>query len=289
MQFSRSKKSLRNLIKYRLGVLGLFLTFIMVFIAIFASVLAPHDPYEQDVAKRFVPPIWSEDWEKKHLLGTDHVGRDLLSRIIYGARISLSVGVFSVMIAATIGIILGLLAGYFMGITDSIISYLIDAMLSFPYVLLAMVLVATLGASFRNVFIVLGVTSWPLYSRVIRTEVLRIKEMDYVRACRAMGMRDARIMAYEILPNLINSIIVIATIQAAAMIISESFLSFLGLGVQPPIPSWGGMLAEGKDHMLEMWWLAAFPGIAIFLAAMGINLLGDGLRDYFDPFRKIRL
>lgn len=282
-------KLLRNLMKYRLGFFGFFLTIVMLFIAIFAPILSPHDPYDQDISKRFMPPFWHENGAKEHVLGTDHVGRDLLSRIIYGARISLSVGLFAVLIAATIGIILGLLAGYYMGAIDSVISYLIDTMLSFPYVLLAMALVATLGASFRNVFIVLGITSWPLYARVIRTEVLRIKEMDYIRAAKALGMKDLRVILFEIFPNLINSVIVIGTIQTATMIISESFLSFLGLGVQPPIPSWGGMLAEGKDHMLDMWWLAALPGMAIFLTAMGINLFGDGLRDFFDPLKRKQL
>jgi len=276
----------RHVRKHILGALGLGVTLCMVLVALLAPLLAPYDPYDQDVAKRFQPPIWHSEGNTDHVLGTDHVGRDLLSRLVYGARISLSVGVFAVSIAATIGIVLGLLAGYYMGKTDALISYLIDMMMSYPYVLLAMALVATLGASFRNVFIVLGLTSWPLYARVIRTEVLRIKEMDYIQSAKAVGMNDIRILLLEVIPNLFNTIIVICTVQTAAMIISESFLSFLGLGVQPPIPSWGGMLSEGRTYMLEMGWLAALPGMAIFLTAMGINLLGDGLRDFFDPFKR---
>lgn len=276
----------RHVRKHIMGALGLGVTASMVFVALFAPYLAPYDPYDQDVTKRFQPPLWHPDGRTDHLLGTDHVGRDLLSRLIYGARISLSVGIFAVLIAATIGIVLGLLAGYYMGKADAVISYLIDMMMSFPYVLLAMALVATLGASFRNVFIVLGLTSWPLYARVIRTEVLRIKEMDYIQSAKAVGMNDIRILLSEVIPNLFNTIIVICTVQTAAMIISESFLSFLGLGVQPPIPSWGGMLSEGRTYMLEMGWLAALPGMAIFLTAMGINLSGDGLRDFFDPFKR---
>ncbi len=272
--------------KHIMGVFGLSVTVGMVFIALFAPFLAPYDPYDQDVANRFQPPLWHSDGNIDHILGTDHVGRDLFSRLIYGARISLSVGIFAVLIAATIGIVLGLLAGYYMGKVDAVISYLIDMMMSFPYVLLAMALVATLGASFRNVFVVLGLTSWPLYARVVRAEVLRIKEMDYIQSAKAVGMNDVRIILSEIIPNLFNTIIVICTVQTAAMIISESFLSFLGLGVQPPIPSWGGMLSEGRTYMLEMGWLAALPGMAIFLTAMGINLLGDGLRDFFDPFKR---
>jgi peptide/nickel transport system permease protein len=269
-----------------MGVFGLSVTVCMVFFAVFAPLLAPYDPYDQDVANRFQPPIWHADGGMDHILGTDHVGRDLLSRLIYGARISLAVGIFAVLIAATIGIVLGLLAGYYMGKADAVISYLIDMMMSFPYVLLAMALVATLGASFRNVFVVLGMTSWPLYARVVRAEVLRIKEMDYIQSAKAMGMNDVRIILSEVVPNLFNSIVVICTVQTAAMIINESFLSFLGLGVQPPIPSWGGMLSEGRTYMLEMGWLAALPGMAIFLTAMGINLFGDGLRDFFDPFKR---
>jgi len=274
------------MMKHIMAVFGLAVTLCMVFAAVFAPVLAPYHPYDQDVSNRFQPPFWHSDGNPDHILGTDHVGRDLLSRLIYGARISLSVGIFAVLIAASIGIFLGLLAGYYMGTVDAVISYLIDMMMSFPYVLLAMALVATLGASFRNVFIVLGLTSWPLYARVIRAEVLRIKEMDYIQSARAVGMNDIRIILSEVVPNLFNSIIVICTVQTAAMIISESFLSFLGLGVQPPVPSWGGMLSEGRAYMLEMGWLAALPGMAIFLTAMGINLLGDGLRDFFDPFKR---
>ncbi len=272
--------------KYRFGILGAFLTMIMIVSALLAPFLSPWDPYDQDISKRFTPPSWHEQGNRKYLLGTDHVGRDTLSRLIYGSRISLSVGLFAVLISGTIGIILGLLSGYFSGLIDSIISYLIDLMLSVPYILLAMALVATFGASYVNVFIVLGITGWPIYARVIRSEVLRIREMEYIRAATALGMKSRRIIFLEILPNLLNNILVIGTIQAAQVIIAESFLSFLGLGVQPPIPSWGGMLAEGRENMLEMWWLAAFPGIAIFLTALGMNLLGDGLRDFFDPFKR---
>ena len=280
---STFRKLLRSGFKYRLAIFGFSVTILMVFIALFAPFLAPHDPYTQDISKRFLPPVWEEKGTIEHLLGTDHVGRDVLSRLIYGARISLSVGLFSVAIAATFGIIFGLLAGYYMGMVDLVIGYFVDLMLSVPFVLLALALVATLGAGFLNVFIVLGVTSWPLYARVIRTEVLRIKSMEYVTAARALGMKDTRIILFEILPNLANTVIVIATIQTAVMIIEEAFLSFLGLGVQPPIPSWGVMLSEGRAHMLRMWWLATFPGIAISITAAGINLFGDGLRDFLGP------
>ena len=281
-----SRKIFKGLIKYRLGIFGFLLTCIVALTAIFAPFIAPHDPYAQDITKRLMPPVWDEGGSIVHLLGTDQVGRDTLSRIIYGARISLMVGLFAVIIAASIGIVMGLLAGYFMGPIDAVISYLVDSMLSIPYVLLAMVMVATFGASFKNVFIVLGVTSWPVYARLIRTEVLRIREIDYVTSAKAIGMSHPKILCSEIFPNLFNSIIVVCTIQTATMIIAESFLSFLGLGVQPPIPSWGGMLAEGRAHLLSMWWLATFPGIAIFASALGINLFGDGLRDILDPIKR---
>jgi peptide/nickel transport system permease protein len=281
-----SRKIFKGLIKYRLGIFGFLLTCLVAFTAIFAPFLAPYDPYAQNITKRLMPPIWDEGGSIAHLLGTDQVGRDTLSRIVYGARISLMVGLFAVIIAASIGIVMGLLAGYFMGPIDAVISYLVDGMLSIPYVLLAMALVATFGASFKNVFIVLGVTSWPVYARLIRTEVLRIREMDYVTSAKAIGMSHSKILCSEIFPNLFNSIIVVCTIQTATMIIAESFLSFLGLGVQPPIPSWGGMLADGRAHLLSLWWLATFPGIAIFASALGINLFGDGLRDILDPIKR---
>ena len=280
------RKLIRNAVKYRFGILGAFLTISMITIALSAPWLAPHDPFEQDIIMRFTPPSWHEGGSGDYLLGTDRVGRDILSRLIYGARISLSVGLFSVLISAVIGVSLGLLAGYYVGTVDSVVSYLIDMMLSVPYILLAMALVATLGASFVNVFIVLGITGWPIYARVTRAEVLRIREMDYVQAAKAVGMGNLRIVLLEVFPNLFNTIIVIGTVRTAQVILSESFLSFLGLGVQPPIPSWGSMLAEGRNNMLSMWWLATFPGLAIFATTLGINLLGDGLRDYFDPVKR---
>lgn len=280
------RKLIRNAVKYRFGLLGAFLTIAMITIALSAPWLAPHDPFEQDIIMRFTPPSWHEGGNSEYLLGTDRVGRDILSRLIYGARISLSVGLFSVLISAVIGVSLGLMAGYYAGTVDAGVSYLIDMMLSVPYILLAMALVATLGASFVNVFIVLGITGWPIYARVTRAEVLRIREMDYVQAAKAVGMGNLRIVLLEVFPNLFNTIIVIGTVRTAQVILSESFLSFLGLGVQPPIPSWGSMLAEGRNNMLSMWWLATFPGLAIFATTLGINLLGDGMRDYFDPVKR---
>ncbi|RMF93941.1 MAG: ABC transporter permease [Nitrospinota bacterium] len=272
--------------KLRAGIVGFLLVFSMVLCALFAPYIAPYDPYEQDIFKRLVPPVWDERGGTDHLLGTDQLGRDILSRIIFGSRISLSVGIIAVLIAGTLGVLLGLIAGYYGGRIDTIISFAVNVMLSFPTILLAMAIVAVLGPSFTNMFIVLGITGWPIYTRVVRAEVYNYREREFTLAARALGMWDRRIMLRHILPNLINTIVVLATVEVARMIIRESFLSFLGLGIPPPTPSWGVMLSEGRAFMLGMWWLATFPGMAIFLTTLGINLLGDGLRDLLDPYAK---
>ncbi len=275
--------ALRILWKLRMGVLGAMIVCFVCALAIFAPYVAPYNPYEGDITKRLVPPFWAEKGSTAHLLGTDHIGRDLLSRIIFGSRVSLVVGSVSVLIATTIGVLLGLIAGYHGKIWDWIISSMVNIMITFPFVLLALAVIAVVGPNFRNMLLVLGLTAWPVFTRVVRAEVLKWKEIDFVQAARAMGMKGNRIIFSEIFPNLFSSVIVLSSLEVARMIIVEAFLSFLGLGVQPPTPSWGGMLGESRVYMLTSWWLATFPGIAIFITTLGINLVGDGMRDFFDP------
>jgi len=275
--------SLQKLWKFRAGVLGLLIVAAVSGLATFAGTVSQHDPYDQEIAKRLTPPVWDERGSSAHPLGTDPVGRDVLSRLIYGGRVSLATGVVSVLIAAVIGIALGLLGGYYGGNVDSVINNLVNVMMAFPFMLLALTAIAVMGPSFRNLVIVLGITGWPIYTRIVRAETYQLKALEFVTAARAMGFSSLTIITKHIFPNLINTIIVTSSLEVARMIIQESFLSFLGLGVQPPTPSWGGMLGEGRTYMLTHPWLATLPGLAIFVTTLGINLLGDGLRDLLDP------
>jgi peptide/nickel transport system permease protein len=274
---------LRKMWHLRLGVVGAVLLFCLVTTAVFCPVLAPHDPYKQNIMKRLRPPVWLKGGTSENLLGTDHLGRDILSRIMYGSRISLVVGVSAVVLQVIIGVALGLLAGYYGGKADSVISFMVNSMMGFPFILLAMSLVAVLGPSLQNIIIALGVTQWTVFTRVTRIETMKQREQEYVLAATSLAFTTKRILLRHVLPNLIPSLTVLATVEVARAIIRESLLSFLGLGIQPPTPSWGTMLAEGRDYMLMQWWLAALPGAAIFISALGINLLGDALRDVMDP------
>jgi peptide/nickel transport system permease protein len=276
----------RRLLRLRWGVGAAGVLLLIVATAVFAPLIAPYDPLAVDIRHRLSPPAWMEHGAAEHLLGTDQVGRDLLARMIYGGRVSLVVSVAAVVISATIGVLLGLGAGYFGGNTDWTIMTVINVMLTFPFVLLALAVIAVLGPSLLNMIIVLGVAGWPIYARVIRAETLAIREREFVVAGRALGMSHLRLMFRQILPNLVSTIVVIATLQVAQVIILESFLSFLGLGVQPPTPAWGNMLGEGRLYMLNSWWIATFPGLAIFLTTLVINLMGNALRDWLDPHLK---
>jgi ABC-type dipeptide/oligopeptide/nickel transport system permease subunit len=276
----------RRLARLRWGVGAAGVLLLIIATAVFAPLIAPHDPLAVDIRHRLSPPAWMEHGTAEHLLGTDQVGRDLLARMIYGGRVSLAVAVASVIISATIGVLLGLGAGYFGGNTDWTIMTVINVMLTFPFVLLALAVIAVLGPSLMNMIFVLGVAGWPIYARVVRAETLAIREREFVLAGRALGMSHGRLVFRQILPNLVSTIVVIATLQVAQVVILESFLSFLGLGVQPPTPAWGNMLGEGRLYMLNSWWIATFPGLAIFLTTLVINLMGNALRDWLDPHLK---
>jgi peptide/nickel transport system permease protein len=282
-----ASRSLRRLWRLKWGLVAAALMLVIVGTALAGPWIVPHDPVAVDIRHRLAPPAWMDGGTPDHLLGTDQVGRDLFSRMIYGGRVSLLIGVAAVLVSSTIGVLLGLGAGYFGPRVDWTIMTLVNVMLTFPFVLLALAVIAVLGPSLVNMVIVLGVADWPLYARVIRVETLAIRERDFITAGRALGMSHLRMIFRQILPNLVSIIIVIATLQVARVIILESFLSFLGLGVQPPTPAWGNMLGEGRVYMLNSWWIAAFPGLAIFVTTLAINLMGNALRDWLDPHMKL--
>ena len=279
--------SLRRLWRLKWGLGAGVIMLLIVASAVLAPWIASHGPLQVNIQNRLAPPAWMAGGSLQHPLGTDQVGRDLLSRMIYGGRASLVIGVSAVLLSAIIGVLLGLGAGYFGGRADWAIMTLVNVMLAFPFVLLALAVIAVLGPSLPNMIVVLGVADWPLYARVIRAETMAIREREFITAGRALGMSHSRLIFRQILPNLVSAIVVIATLQVARVIILESFLSFLGLGIQPPTPAWGNMLGEGRAYMLNSWWIAAFPGLAIFVTTLAINLMGNALRDWLDPHLKL--
>jgi peptide/nickel transport system permease protein len=229
------------------------------------------------------PPFWLPDGSWQHPLGTDHLGRDVYSRLVYGAKISLTISVLAALLGAAVGVVAGLLAGYLRGRCDVVIMRIVDLNLAFPLILLALAVVALLGASLRNLVIVMSITTWMIYARVVRGLSLTLREQEFVQAVRALGAHDLRIIARHVLPNAFAPILVIWTLEVARVILMESALSFLGLGVPPPTPTWGRMLAEGRDYLTVAGWISIFPGLAIMVTVLGINFLGDGLRDALDP------
>ncbi len=277
----------RRLWRLKWGLAAAAVMLLIVGVSVAAPWIVPYSPVEVDIRHRLAPPAWMEGGTPDHLLGTDAIGRDLLSRMMYGGRVSLVIAVAAVLVSASIGVLLGLAAGYFGPKVDWTIMTLVNVMLTFPFVLLALAVIAVLGPSLVNMIIVLGVADWPLYARVIRAETMALRERDFMTAARALGMSHLRIIFRQILPNLVSVIVVIATLQVARVIILESFLSFLGLGVQPPTPAWGNMLGDGRVYMLNSWWIAAFPGAAIFITTLTINLMGNALRDWLDPHMKL--
>jgi peptide/nickel transport system permease protein len=272
----------RRRISFR-AVFGLGVLLVMGGSAVLAPQLAPWDPTRQMLLKRLRPPMWQERGLREHPLGTDHLGRDILSRILHGGRISLGVGLTAVTLSALIGVTLGLAAGFFGGRADTLIMRLVDVFLAIPYILLAMGVVFALGPSLLNVILVMGCTRWVQFARIVRADVLSIREREFVAGARARGNRPLRLLLRHVLPNALTPIIVVATLELAFMIIYESALSFLGLGVQPPTPTWGWMLSDGRNYVATAWWLATFPGLAIMLTVLAVNLLGDWLRDTLDP------
>ena len=262
------------------GVVGLTVLGVVLLGALLAPWLAPHDPNDQDVSRRLTPPFQSRS---AFLLGTDHVGRDVLSRIIYGARIAWLIGSSAVLLAGTLGVTLGLISGFYGGIVDDVIMWIASVELAFPFILLAIVVAAALGTGLTNLILVLTVVSWVAYSRVVRGETLVQREQEFVQAARALGSSNLRILFRHVLPNVFTPVIIIATFEFSRMIISEAALSFLGLGVQPTVPSWGSMLADGRQYLATAWWVATLPGLGITVTVLAINLVGDWLRDQLDP------
>jgi len=262
---------------------GLIIITIFIFCGILAPSLSPHDPLETSLYDQIKPPLWHANGTWKNILGTDDLGRDILSRLIYGARVSLAVAVISVGLAFFFGTLLGCISGYYKGFLDSIIMRIMDMILSFPYILLAIVVVAYLGPNLRNAMIAIGITYIPRFARIVRGSVLEECEKDYVTSARAIGARDWRIIFVAILPNCLGPLIVQTTLSCASAILDAAALSFLGLGAQPPTPEWGAMIAQSRGLILRASWVMTFPGLAILLAVLGFNLLGDGLRDALDP------
>jgi peptide/nickel transport system permease protein len=277
----------RRLTRRRTALFGLLVVALVVLVAVLAPVVSPFDPLEQDIGQRLKPPGWQDAQGRVHPLGTDHLGRDIAARIIFGSRVALVVGLASVLISGLLGMLIGLLAGYFGGRVDDFLMRLADVQLAFPFILLAIAVIGVLGPSLRNIIIVIGVSSWVVFARIVRGEVLSIREREYVQAAVALGSRDGRILLRHVLPNTFTPWLVVATLDMARVIVIESALSFLGLGVQPPTPTWGGMLADGRVYLSTAWWLATFPGLAILVTVLGINLFGDGLRDTLDPRLKV--
>ncbi|MBL8058328.1 MAG: ABC transporter permease [Anaerolineales bacterium] len=265
------------------GLLGLLLFLALVISALFAEQLAPHDPVLQNLRNAKQPPAWQAGGNWEYPLGTDNLGRDLLSRIIYGSRVSLTVGFFGVLIAGGLGLIFGLVAGYRGGRTDSITSTIVGVVLALPYLLFVVFIAGVFGRSLVNVILIFGLTDAPIFVRVARGEVLRIKSSGYVESAISIGAKPARIIFEHILPNLIGPLLTVASFEMSAMIFYEAGLSFLGLSVPPSVPSWGNMLEAGRSYLRTLPWIATFPGLAIMLASLGMNLLGDWLRDVLDP------
>ena len=256
---------------------------VMMVVAVFAPLIAPHSPTEQSLPDKLKPPAWQEGGSAKHLLGTDLLGRDLFSRLVYGARVSLTVAAFALLSGGLIGLAVGIIAGYLGGRIDSILMRVVDATLTFPTILIALLLAVSLGAGLRTIVIAITVIIWARFARVVRGEVLGVRARDFVSLARVHGCSSPRIMLVHIVPNVMNTFMVLLTLHIGFVIIVEASLSFLGAGIPPPTPSWGQMVADGRSHIASAWWLAVLPGAAIMLVVLAFNLFGDWLRDWLDP------
>ena len=278
----RRSRSFGAIVRHRLrrsyhAISGATILLAIVLAAVFAPVVAPEDPLTMTMAAQFGAPSW------EHPFGTDEFGRDILSRVIYGARYSLRVGVLATLLAVGGGTLLGLVAGYFGGIVDSLSQKLVDVMLAFPGLLLALAIIAILGTGLQNVLLALGIGGIPYYARLMRGQVLSLRHREFVEAARVVGAGHPRVMLRHIFPNTLSPLIVVGSLDLGSNILSAAALSFIGLGAQPPTPEWGAMLSAGRDFMRDQWWIATFPGLAIVVTVLGLNLLGDGLRDALDP------
>ncbi|MEC9309097.1 MAG: ABC transporter permease [Chloroflexota bacterium] len=275
----------------RAPVIPVFLLALVVFAGVLAPWIAPENPRRGDLRQRMAPPVWIESGTAEHLLGTDHLGRDVLTRVIYGAKISLIVAAVTLSIGGTVGVVLGLLAGWYGGWIDEIIMRLVDIALAVPLVLVALVMVVSIGQDFPDflggqtglIVLVLASWIWVRFARIVRGEVLQIKNMDYVSLAKVAGASTPRILTFHIFPGVINTLIVVATLQVGWVILVESTLSFLGAGVPPPTPAWGSMVADGRNYLAGAWWISTMPGVAILLTVVSLNLFGDWLRDRLDP------
>lgn len=284
-QAERAERSrvYRKLIRQPLALAGGLVLLVVCGAAIFAPHVAPYDPAKQSLMRRFIPPMWTAKGDARYPLGTDQVGRDILSRIVYGARTSLIVGLAAVVVSLTVGVSLGLTSGFLGGRVDTVIMTIVDVTLSFPQLLLALGFVAVLGPSLGNIILVLGLTGWERYARVVRAEVLALREKDFVEAARAIGVGSLRMLWRHLLPNTFSSIIVMSTLQVAQAILQEAALSFLGMGTGSVMPTWGQMISLGRDFVSVAWWMPTFPGLAILVTVLAINVVGDRLRDALDP------
>ncbi len=274
---------LRKLISHRAAALGAVIIVVVFLTSAFAPWVAPSEPLAVDLARRLQPPVWMDGGTWAYPLGTDEMGRDILSRLIYGSRISMAVGLSAVTISASIGVLLGLIAGFYGGLTERLILWLADVQIAFPFYLLVISIVAVVGTGFGSIIVIFGVAGWVIYARLVRSIVLSLRSREFVEAAHALGGSSLRVVVRHVLPNVLTPVIILATLRVASVIVWESGLSFLGLSVPPPTPTWGRMLSDGRNYLAKAWWVATFPGLAIMITVLGVNMLGDGLRDALDP------